>query len=220
MPRSLGNLFRFIATTAIFAACGLQIHSAGAQPAPAIYESSIRVATGSGVLELPEPKGPFFDITSFGAAPGGPALGNQAAINAAISAAANAGGGTVVIPSGTFKTYSIRLKNNVGLHFAAGDSVLRAAVQGTGEGQDGGFYDAPEKNPFVGVQDGGHSHWANSLIYGIGVENVTISGPGLIDGSYIDAGGATVNVLSGADLIEVPLRNAEGTPGGGTRRLH
>jgi polygalacturonase len=219
LPRSLGNLLRFVATTVLFAACGLHIHGASAQAAPSIHESSIKVATGSGVLALPEPKGPFFDVTRFGAAPGGAALGNQTAINAAIDAAAKAGGGTVVIPPGTFKTYSIRLRSNVGLHFATGDSVLRAAVQGTGEGQDGGFYDAPEKNPFVGVQDGGHSHWANSLIYGIGVENVLISGPGLIDGSYIDASGATVNVLSGADLIEVPLRNAEGTPGGGNKAI-
>ena len=48
-------------------------------------------------------------------------------------------------------------------------SILRAAVQGTGANQDGGFYDAPEVNLFVGLQDQGHSHWANSLIYGIGV---------------------------------------------------
>ena len=44
----------------------------------------------------------------------------------------------------------------------------------------------------------GHSHIANSLIYGIGVNNVMISGPGLIDGSYIDSKGATVNVLAGS----------------------
>src|ERR1700750_2029172 len=31
-------------------------------------------------------------------------------------------------------------------------------------------------------QDFGHSHWRNSLIWGINVENVSIEGPGLIDG--------------------------------------
>jgi hypothetical protein len=219
LPRPIGNLFTSFAVAGFLAGAALRIYGAGAQPSPAIHASKIGIATGSGVLALPEPKGPFFDIASFGAAPGGPALGNQAAINAAIDAAAKAGGGTVVIPAGVFKTYSIRLKSNVGLRFATVNSILRAAVQGTGEGQDGGFYDAPEKNPFVGVQDGGHSHWANSLIYGIGVENVLISGPGLIDGSYIDAAGAMVNVLSGADLIEVPLRNAEGKPGGGNKAI-
>jgi polygalacturonase len=31
-------------------------------------------------------------------------------------------------------------------------------------------------------QDFGHSHWQNSLIWGVGVENVSIEGPGKIDG--------------------------------------
>jgi polygalacturonase len=74
----------------------------------------------------------MFDIRSFGAVSNGPALKNQAAINAAIDAAAKAGGGTVVIPAGTFKTYSIRLKSNVGLHFASKDSIIKAGVPGTG----------------------------------------------------------------------------------------
>jgi hypothetical protein len=47
-------------------------------------------------------------------------------------------------------------------------------VQGTGANQDG-VYDAPEVNLFVGLQDQGHSHWANSLIYGTGVANIMIS---------------------------------------------
>ncbi len=161
----------------------------------------------------------MFDITKFGAVPDGPAPGNQSAINAAIDAAAKAGGGTVVIPSGTFKTYSIRLKSNVGLHFASKDSILRAAVPGTGDQQDGGFYDAPEKDLFVGLQDQGHSHWASSLIYGIGVNNVMISGPGLIDGSFVDSKGVTVNVMTGFDPREVQTRTAAGTPGGGNKAI-
>jgi polygalacturonase len=120
------------------------------------------------VAVLPTPQGPFFDITTFGAASGGPAVANQTAINNAINAASAAGGGTVVIPAGISRTFSIRLKSNVGLHLASPSSIIRAAVQGTGANQDGGFYDAPEVNLFVGLQDQGHSHWANSLIYGIG----------------------------------------------------
>jgi polygalacturonase len=185
----------------------------------AAQSAGIHIATGSGNTALPEAKGPFYIITNFGALPDGPALRNQAAINAAIDAASEAGGGTVVIPPGTFKTYSIRLKSNVGLHFAAQASILRAAVPGTGQNQDGGFYDAPERNLFVGLQDQGHSHWANSLIYGIGVEDVMISGPGLIDGSYIDSTGATVNVLTGSDPREVSVRTASGSAGGGNKAI-
>jgi polygalacturonase len=186
-----------------------------APPAP----PAIKIATGSGLTTLPAPKRPFFDITTYGAAPDGPALKNQAAINAAIDAAAAAGGGTVVIPAGVFKTYSIRLKSNVGLHLATKDSILRAAVPGTGPNQDGGFYDAPEKNPFVGIQDPGHSHWADSLIYGIGVHDVMISGPGLIDGSNPAPNGRVVDVLIGGDPREVSTRDAAGVPGPGNKAI-
>ena len=161
----------------------------------------------------------MFDIGAFGAVSNGPALKNQAAINAAIDAAAKAGGGTVVIPAGTFKTYSIRLKSNVGLHFESKDSIIKAGVPGTGANQDGGFYDAPEQDLFVGLQDQGHSHWANSLIYGVGVENVMISGSGLIDGSYIDSNGKTVDVLTTFDPREVSSRIASGTPGAGNKAI-
>ena len=179
----------------------------------------IPLATGSGVTTLPEPKTPFFDITKFGAASGGPALANQKAINDAIAAAAAAGGGTVVVPEGDFRTYTIRLRSRVGLHLATPRSIIRAAVPGTGAGQDGGFYDAPEPNPFVGLQDHGHSHWANSLIYGVDIEDVMISGPGLIDGSHLDAGGRTVNVLTGNDPPEVTVRTAAGISGPGNKAI-
>jgi hypothetical protein len=175
--------------------------------------AQIPLATGSGVTVLPEPNGPFFDITAYGAVPGGGALANQAAINNAIAAAAAAGGGTVLIPAGTFKTYSIHLQSNVGLHFASDNSIIRAAIQGTGAGQDGGNYDAPEVNLYVGLQDEGHSHWQNSLIWGIGLQNVMISGPGLIDGSYVDATGNTVQVLAITDVSEVTTRTSAGTAG-------
>ena len=180
---------------------------------------AVPLATGSGVTTLPEPKGPFFDVTAYGAVSGGAALTNQQAINAAITAASAAGGGTVVFPEGDFKTYTIRLKSNVGLHLQTTKSIIRAAVQGTAAGQDGGFYDAPEVNLYVGLQDQGHSHWANSLIYGVDVENVMISGPGLIDGGYIDATGVTVNVLSGNDPAEVTTRSAAGTAGGANKAI-
>jgi polygalacturonase len=203
----------------LVAALGVHSNPANAQASSAPSDAVIPVATGSGVVTLPKSHGPTFDILAYGAKSDGPALANQTAINAAIDAAAAAGGGTVVIPQGTFKTYSIRLKSNVELRLATKDSILRAAVAGTGEGQDGGFYDAPEKNLFVGIQDGGHSHWANSLIYGIDVKNVTISGPGLIDGSYLDARGLVVDVLAGGDPREAATRDGSGVPGGANKAI-
>jgi len=217
LVRQTRNLRTSLVVALILGVSGLVVVTAQSAPPP--QTAGIRIATGSGVLALPRVKGPMFDIRSFGAVSDGLALKNQAAINAAIDAAAKAGGGTVVIPAGTFKTYSIRLKSKVGLHFASKDSILRAAVPGTGANPDGGFYDAPEPNLFVGLQDQGHSHWANSLIYGIGVENVMISGPGLIDGSYIDSNGTTVDVLTGFDPREVSSRISSGTPGTGNKAI-
>lgn len=179
----------------------------------------IPLATGSGVTTLPDPQGPFFDITVFGAVSNGPAVQNQTAINNAIDAAAAMGGGTVVIPEGDYKTYTIRLKSNVGLHLASPGSIIRAAIHGTGPNADGGFYDAPEVNLFVGLQDHGHSHWANSLIYGVNVENVMISGPGLIDGGRFNAQGFIQNVLSGNDPAEVSVRTNAGNAAGGNKAI-
>jgi len=99
---------------AVVAFVALLAHAVAAWSAP----PNIPLATGSGVATTPQPHGPFFDITAFGAVSGGPALANQAAINSAIDAAAAAGGGTVVVPAGDFKTYSVRLKSNVGINLA------------------------------------------------------------------------------------------------------
>lgn len=197
------------------------VDSSSVATAPSL-PPSINLATGSGVRALPEPAGPFFDITDFGAVAGGPAVANQAAINSAIAAAAAARsgrGGTVVVPSGEFRTYTVRLMSNVGLHLAAKDSVLRAAIPGSGANQEGGLYDAPEQNLFVGLQDQGHSHWANSLIYGADINNVMISGSGLIDGSRLDADNITTNVLSGNDPAEVSVRTATGTAAGANKAI-
>jgi polygalacturonase len=200
--------------------CAASLPAAGQGRQPAAAGSNApRIATGSGVTGLPAPTGPFFDITAFGARSGGPAAANQTAINDAIAAATKAGGGTVVVPAGDFKTFTIRLKSRVGLHLATQNSVLRAAVSGTGPGTDGGFYDAPEPNLFVGLQDHGHSHWANSLIYGVDVENIMISGPGLIDGSFLNEKGELVPVLSGGDPREVSTRTESGVPAGANKAI-
>jgi polygalacturonase len=191
--------------------------------------SGIAIATGSGVTDLPEVTGPYYYITDYGAVSGGDALTNQAAIDDAITAANSAGGGTVVVPSGDFKTYTIHLKSNVGLHLESEDSIIRAAVSERtyywgsfywiNENNDGGNYDAPEVNLYVGLQDHGHSHFANSLIYGNGVDNVMISGPGMIDGSYINGEGVVVNVLSGNDPGEVSTRTVAGDAGNANKAI-
>ncbi len=117
-----------------------------------------------------------FDVKSYGAKGDGKVL-DSPAINQAIEAASAAGGGTVHFPAGTYVTGSIRLRSNLTLQFDSGTTLEASA--------DPAAYDAPEPNQWDKFQDFGHSHFHNSLIWGEGLENVTIQGPGLFDGKAL-----------------------------------
>jgi polygalacturonase len=117
-----------------------------------------------------------YDVKAFGAKGDGTTL-DTPAINKAIETAAAAGGGTVYFPGGTYLCFSIHLKSNIALYLDQGATILAADPKETS-----GPYDLPEPNAWDMYQDFGHSHWRNSLIWGIGLENVSILGPGRIDG--------------------------------------
>lgn len=110
-----------------------------------------------------------FNIRQFGAKGDGVTL-DTAAIQSAIDACTAAGGGTVVVPSGTFLTGTLMMKSNVTLDLAATAILLgstntadySAAVARCG------FVTAPEID--------------TCLIYAGNAENVTITGSGTIDG--------------------------------------
>lgn len=118
----------------------------------------------------------FYNIRTYGARGDGKTLDTNA-INKAIDAASIAGGGTVFFPAGTYLSFSIHLKSNITLYLDSGATLL-AADPAIHKGK----YDSFEPNEFDMYQDFGHSHWKNSLIWGIGVENVAIVGQGKIDG--------------------------------------
>lgn len=102
----------------------------------------------------------------------------NAAIAAAAAAAAVTGGGQILVPAGRYLCFSIRLLSGVHLTLKAGATIVAADPA-----LHGGAYDPPEPNPHDLYQDFGHSHWRNSLIWGDGIEDVVIDGPGLIDGA-------------------------------------
>ena len=118
----------------------------------------------------------MIDIRDFGALGDGVALDTDA-INAAIEAARAVGGGRVVFPAGRYLSFSIRLKSGVELHLDDGAAIVAADPK-----IHAGAYDPPEDNEHDLYQDFGHSHWRNSLIWGDGVDDVAITGGGLIDG--------------------------------------
>jgi polygalacturonase len=116
---------------------------------------------------VPVPAAVLHDVRDYGARGDGKTV-DSGAINAAIEAAAKAGGGTVHFPPGTYVSASIRLRSHITLHLEAG-AVIEAVDWNIAP------YDRPEPNEAGGnYQDFGHSHWKNSLIWGIGLENVAI----------------------------------------------
>ena len=130
-----------------------------------------------------------FDVRRFGARGDGVTIDTQAINKAIAAAAANRSGhggpgGTVYFPAGTYASYSIHLQSNVALHFARGATVLAAAPT------DSQGYDPVETGAGNPYQDFGHSHWHNTLIWGEGLENITIHGPGTIDGKGLVSGGS------------------------------
>ncbi|RYG58183.1 glycoside hydrolase family 28 protein, partial [bacterium] len=76
------------------------------------------------VAALSTPSG-FYNVRTFGARGDGKTL-DTPAINQAIETAAAAGGGTVLLPAGTYLALSIHLKSNIRLHLDQG-AVLQAA---------------------------------------------------------------------------------------------
>ena len=124
-----------------------------------------------------------FDIRKLGAVGDGKTL-DTAAINRAMEAAAAAGGGTVFLPAGSYLCYSIHLRSNVALHLDQGATIVAADPADAG----GAGYDLAEPNPWDHYQDFGHSHWHNSLIWGEGIENISIGGPGRIWGKGLSRG--------------------------------
>jgi polygalacturonase len=128
-----------------------------------------------------------FDVKHYGAKGDGINV-DSPAINQAIEAANAGGGGTVHFPAGTYKCYSIRLKSNVLLYLDQNATILAADVPEGGT-TSGGYDAAEPKTPWDAYQDYGHNHWHNSLIWGEGIENIAILGPGLIWGKGLVRGG-------------------------------
>lgn len=128
----------------------------------------------------------YFDVRAYGAKGDGTSI-DSPAINAAIDAAANAGGGTVTFPAGIYLSYSIHLKSNVALFLQQGATILAAPTPY--EGLSSGGYDAAEpQGAWEPFQDYGHNHWHNSLIWGENIHDFGIFGPGLIWGKGLSRG--------------------------------
>ncbi len=131
-----------------------------------------------------------FNARNYGAVGDGKTV-DTPAINRAIEALAAVGGGTLVFPTGTYMCFTIRLRSKINLYLGAGCVILAADSPKPGEatGYNGGTYDAAgPPQAWEAYQDYGHNHWGNSLFYGEGLSEISITGPGLIHGRGLSCG--------------------------------
>src|SRR4051812_8859678 len=130
-----------------------------------------RLARKSPAGTSPDEWGRFYNIRDFGAKGDGKTL-DTAALQAAIDTCTRDGGGTVLVPAGTFVIGTTELKSNVTLHLAASATLL-----GSGDGKD---YHAVDAIPLSGDSTLNDGNWA--LLFAVDATNLTIEGMGTIDG--------------------------------------
>jgi hypothetical protein len=130
----------------------------GAPVSPAVSASDL----GTGV----------YNIRDFGAKGDGTTL-DTAALQAAIDACTKDHGGTVLVPAGVFVIGTTEMKSNVTLRLSAG-----ATLFGSGDGKQ---YHESAGIPLDGGWTMGDGNVG--LIFAANAENVTIEGPGTIDGN-------------------------------------
>lgn len=101
---------------------------------------------------------------------------DTAAINRAIVACSASGGGQVRFPPGRYLSGTVRLLSKVTLYFDAGATLI-----GTPN-----LAEYEHFSPPAGVFEATFKpSWHRALLLGAGVENVTIEGPGTIDGNQV-----------------------------------
>jgi len=121
-----------------------------------------------------------FNVGEYGAKGDGATL-DTTALNATVDACSKAGGGTVYVPAGTYLTGTVLLKSNMTLWLASGATLLGSK----------NLADYPVSAPWTrrsvdwgyGVIEG--YNWYKALVRAENVENVTILGPGVIDGNNV-----------------------------------
>ena len=109
-----------------------------------------------------------FTITDFGAKSAKKFL-NTKAINDAIDACSAAGGGTVIIPAGTWLTGPIELKSNVNLYASKGAEI--------------NFTDDHTQYPMIAPGNKGNKYVTKSPIYAYEATNIAVTGEGIFDGA-------------------------------------
>ncbi|WP_029416683.1 glycoside hydrolase family 28 protein [Brevundimonas bacteroides] len=133
---------------------------------------AVALMLAAGSVEAQEARPAICDVTAYGAVADDETL-DDAGIAAAIAACAPSGG-TVILPRGVFLTGGVQLASNITFHLNGG-AVLK------------GSSDLSDYTPLLGL--GGaelertEGDTNRGVLSAVGVENVTLSGTGVIDGT-------------------------------------
>jgi hypothetical protein len=147
---------------------------AGAGLALVALAPAVSAASATPAASAPPTASGLFNIRDFGATGDG-STKDTTAIQAAIDACTQAGGGVVYLPPGRYFSGTITLKDNVTLHLAASATLFGSNDRA----------DYPAKPfPARDLDIGGFEIW--TLIYADGATNIRIEGPGIIDGNGRD----------------------------------
>ncbi len=143
----------------------------------------------------------ILNVLDFGAVPDGRTL-TTSAIQAAVDGCANAGGGRVVIPPGRYLTGPIFLKSNLEVEILAGATLLGSTK----------FSDYPTMQ---GWWEGVERKIYASMFTGVGLENVSIYGRGVLDGQgaiWLEAWGKTEELRKKLGIVGREPENPPGSP--------
>ena len=142
--------------------------------ASSLRRSFLAGLAGAGVAARPAaaqavPPSGVLNVVQFGAVRNGRDYDTRA-IQAAIDACAAAGGGVVYFPPGQYHSGGLRLRSRVHLYLEAGATLLGSPH----------LDDYPVTIPAIRSYTDNYTE--RSLLYGEGLENVGLHGPGTIDG--------------------------------------
>lgn len=149
----------------------LALPAAGAAMVAGLLEKADAAEAAPEKVAAASPGVRFYDIREFGAKGDGSTL-DTAAVQKAIDTCTAEGGGTVLVPAGAYVIGTVELKSNVTLHIAASGKLV-----GSGDGRQYHSVDAIPLRGDTTLEDG---NWA--LLFAVDAQNITIEGPGTIDG--------------------------------------
>jgi polygalacturonase len=115
-----------------------------------------------------------FNVRDYGAKGDGVAK-DTAAVQTAIDAAEQRGGGTVLVPAGKYLCGTIHLKSNVTLHLDNGSAILAST--------DNGDFDPYEALPFKSVSDNETTYFHYGLLVAENAHHIAITGQGIVEGN-------------------------------------